>query len=69
MSHFRRSTTILVPGCASKSHKPATVRDVVTVTAARPRYPEHDPDLKRQRADLIDIFKKMETQTEEEQVA
>jgi NitT/TauT family transport system ATP-binding protein len=51
------------------SHKPATVREVVTVTAARPRDPEHDPDLKRQRANLIDIFKKMETQTEEEQVA
>ena len=51
------------------SQKPATVREVVTVTAARPRDPEHDPDLKRQRANLIDIFKKMEIQTEEEQVA
>ena len=48
------------------SAKPATVREVVTVTAARPRDPERDPELKRQRANLIEIFQAIEQQEEED---
>jgi NitT/TauT family transport system ATP-binding protein len=48
------------------SAKPATVREVVTVKAARPRDPERDPELKRQRAHLIEIFQAIEQQEEEE---
>jgi NitT/TauT family transport system ATP-binding protein len=51
------------------STKPATVRQVVTVTAARPRDPERDPELKRQRAHLISIFQSIEDQDQQEQVA
>jgi NitT/TauT family transport system ATP-binding protein len=51
------------------STKPATVREVVTVTAARPRDPERDPELKRQRAHLISIFQSIEDQDQQEQVA
>ena len=51
------------------SNKPATVREVVTVTAPRPRDPEHDADLKRQRAHLISIFETIERQSAEDKVA
>jgi NitT/TauT family transport system ATP-binding protein len=49
------------------SNKPATVRDIVTIGAARPRDPEHDPELKRLRNHLIAIFQNIEAP--EEQVA
>jgi NitT/TauT family transport system ATP-binding protein len=48
------------------SPKPATVREIVTVNAARPRDPERDPELKRQRAYLIEIFQTIEQQDEED---
>jgi NitT/TauT family transport system ATP-binding protein len=49
------------------TNKPATVREIVLVTANRPRDPEQDPELRRQRNHLIEIFKGIEKQ--EEQVA
>ena len=42
------------------SNKPATVRDTVIVSATRPRDPERDPDLKRLRSHLIEIFQNIE---------
>ena len=51
------------------SNKPTKVREVVTVTAARPRDPEADPELKRLRAGLISVFQSIESQSEEEQHA
>jgi ABC-type nitrate/sulfonate/bicarbonate transport system ATPase subunit len=51
------------------SDKPTRVREVVTVTAARPRDPEHDPELKRQRAHLISIFQGLEGQSQTEKIA
>ena len=51
------------------SNKPATVREVVTVTAPRPRDPEHDADLKRQRAQLISIFETIERHSVEDRVS
>lgn len=49
------------------SKKPAVVRDIVTVSAARPRDPEHDAELKRLRNHLIEVFRSIEEA--EEQVA
>jgi NitT/TauT family transport system ATP-binding protein len=49
------------------SKKPATVREIVTVDAPRPRDPQHDPALKTLRNDLVAIFESIENQ--EEQVA
>ena len=49
------------------TNKPATVREIVTITASRPRDLEQDPELKRQRNHLIEIFQNIEKQ--EEQVA
>lgn len=42
------------------SSKPATVRETVIVGASRPRDPERDPDLKRLRSHLIEIFQSIE---------
>jgi NitT/TauT family transport system ATP-binding protein len=47
------------------SNKPATVRDIVTITASRPRDPERDPELKRLRNHLIAIFQSIEEQKEQ----
>lgn len=49
------------------SKKPATVREIVTITAGRPRDPERDPELKRLRTHLIALFQSIQEQ--EEQVA
>jgi NitT/TauT family transport system ATP-binding protein len=48
------------------SAKPATVREIVTVTAPRPRDPETDPALKRQRSHLIEIFRTIENDNRED---
>jgi NitT/TauT family transport system ATP-binding protein len=47
------------------SNKPAVVREIVDVRAERPRDPEHDSELKRLRAHLIEIFKNIEDAEEE----
>lgn len=44
------------------SKKPTVVREIVTVTAPRPRDTEHDPVLKAQRAHLVSIFDSIEQQ-------
>jgi len=46
------------------SNKPAVVREIVTVSAARPRDPEHDSELKRLRTHLIEIFQSIEDREE-----
>ena len=51
------------------SKKPTKVREIVTVTADRPRDPGADPELKRLRAELISVFQSIEGQSEEEQHA
>lgn len=50
------------------SNKPATVQEIVHLSAPRPRDLESDPDLKRMRADLIAIFSSMQDQNREEQL-
>ena len=47
------------------SKKPAMVREIVTITARRPRDPAHDPELKRLRNHLIAIFQSIEEQKEQ----
>jgi len=47
------------------SPKPATVHEVLTLTSPRPREPEQDPELRRQRAHLISIFQNIEKNVEE----
>jgi len=47
------------------STKPATVHEVLTLTSPRPREPEQDPELRRQRAHLISIFQNIEKNVEE----
>lgn len=44
------------------SKKPTVVREIVTVTAPRPRDTERDPALKAQRAHLVSIFDSIEQQ-------
>jgi len=44
------------------SKKPTLVREIVTVTAPRPRDTEQDPALKAQRAHLVSIFDSIEQQ-------
>jgi NitT/TauT family transport system ATP-binding protein len=51
------------------SNKPATVREIVEVSAPRPRDLESDPQLKRMRAHLISIFQSIENESQEEQLA
>ena len=47
------------------SKKPAMVREIVTITANRPRDPAHDPELKQLRTHLIAIFQSIEEQKEQ----
>lgn len=51
------------------SNKPATVREIVEISAARPRDLESDPRLKEMRSHLISIFQSIENQNQEEQPA
>ncbi|HEU5018267.1 MAG TPA: ABC transporter ATP-binding protein [Pseudolabrys sp.] len=51
------------------SDKPATVREIVEVSAARPRDLESDPQLKEMRSHLISTFEAIENQHQEEQPA
>jgi NitT/TauT family transport system ATP-binding protein len=51
------------------SNKPASVREIVEVSAKRPRDIEFDPHLKDMRAHLISIFESIQNQNQEEQPA
>ena len=67
VTHDIDEALILADRIIVLTNKPATVREIVTITASRPRDLEQDPELKRQRNHLIEIFQNIEKQ--EEQVA
>ena len=66
VTHDIDEALVLADRIVVLSAKPAAVREIVTVNAPRPRDPERDPVLKGQRAHLIEIFKSIEQQDEED---
>jgi ABC-type nitrate/sulfonate/bicarbonate transport system ATPase subunit len=50
------------------SAKPARVVETVPVSASRPRAIESDPELRKQRRDLLELFAKIEKANVEETI-